>query len=469
MEFIDVLLDSIRDVKLVMRQSVKRYSDYLFSTIESMNLLEKERRMKTRKTRAYVPVLVYLLTMSVLFFNIACSGPLPQKDISSVLEEAWITWEEGDVEQAEEFAKSVSKTQEGRHLLFLTAYVKGKYEESLLHYDNIDPSYSRYAELDRSVVEAYRHLSRYAEAEQFALSHKMEKDLLSILEQCSQQPLKATLSSLTEIPFAEHPLSEYFPAFEVQIQGQPVTAHIDTGGTFIHMGVERAQKFGIEVIPVGVGSHGAQSEEIYFGIARSFRLGEAQLENVPVVAFPFLDQQEFVIFGTNILQQFLSTLDYPNKRLILSPRNSPELQKNHLAMLPVNKTEMPFYLWGEHYMFARGGVAENHSLNFFIDSGIVSLHPADKGGIRQAAFKSSPSNFRNWGFDLNEVSKGVFESPLSLSLGSLEQNALLCIAPENFANSPLGGIEIHGVLSHAFLNNYAWTLDFDQHRYIFSW
>ena len=114
--------------------------------------------MKTRITRAYVPVLVYLLTMSVLLCSIACSGPLPQKDISSVLEEAWVTWEEGDVAQAEKMAKSVSKTLDGRHLLFLTAFVKGEYEEALLHYDNIDPSYSRYAELDRPVVEAYRHL-----------------------------------------------------------------------------------------------------------------------------------------------------------------------------------------------------------------------------------------------------------------------------------------------------------------------
>ena len=94
-------------------------------------------------------------------------------------------------------------------------------------------------------------------------------------------------------------------------------------------------------------------------------------------------------------------------------------------MLPENNTEMPFYLWGEHQMFARGGVAENRSLNFFIDSGIVSLHPDDTGGIRQAALKSSPSNFRNWGFDPNEVSKGVFESPTPFKMLLYQLNAAL--------------------------------------------
>jgi hypothetical protein len=43
-----------------------------------------------------------------------------------------------------------------------------------------------------------------------------------------------------------------------------------------------------------------------------------------------------------------------------------------------------------------------------------------------------------------------------------------------FADTPtpivgsLGGISIDGLISHAFLKEYVWTLDFDRMRYVFS-
>lgn len=119
-------------------------------------------------------------------------------------------------------------------------------------------------------------------------------------------------------------------------------------------------------------------------------------------------------------------------------------------------------------MFARGGVGEHRDLNFFIDSGLVSLHPDGKGGLRQAAFWSSRSNYERWGLDPVEVRKEVFESPLPLSLGPLEQSGHLFLSKDKVPYGRFGKTQIHGLLSHAFLRRYAWTLDFDRHVYIFS-
>ena len=44
---------------------------------------------------------------------------------------------------------------------------------------------------------------------------------------------------------------------------------------------------------------------------------------------------------------------------------------------------------------------------------------------------------------------------------------MLALAREKVPASSLGGVRIDGLLSHAFLKNYSWTLDFDKHRYIF--
>ena len=366
-------------------------------------------------------------------------------------------------------AGSLPLSPERQHLLFLCAFVEGQYEKALLSYAEIDPSYSRYSDLSSPVVEAYLHLSRYPEAESFARKNQMEEDILRRLMERTQHPLKVTLTTLTEIPFAEHELADYFPGFEAEIQGKKVTAHIDTGGNFIHMGLDRAEELGIEVVESGEGKHGTQSVTTYFGIAKSFRIGDALLENIPVVVLPTLTgSQDFIIFGTKILQQFLSTLDYPNKRLFLSPRKSPELRKQHLEMLRNNRVEIPFYMWGDHYMFVRGGVGEHLNLNFFVDSGLVSLHPDGKGGVKQAAFWALAEDSQKWGLSSDVVSEVVFESPLPLSIGPLKQSGLLFLVKEEQPAESLGGIRIHGLLSHAFLKNYSWTLDFDLHRYHFS-
>lgn len=394
---------------------------------------------------------------------------MPPQATGSFIKKAWSAWKKGDVADAQRLATSLSETADGRHLLLLCAFVKGDYEAALDHYGAIDQSYPRYAELDEPVVEAYLHLTRYAEAERFARARTMKRDVCDTLADRNKQPLKVTLNSLTEIPFSEHPLSEYFPGFETEIEGKKVVAHIDTGGTFLHMGTDRAEKMGIKLTRRSEGYHGTQRVKTYHGIVRSFRLGDALLKNVPIVALPSLvDQQDFIIFGTSILEQFLSTLDYPNKRLVLSPRNAPDLKSQHLAMLPENHVQVPFHMWGDHYMLARGGVGEHRNLNFFIDSGLVSLHPDGKGGMRQASFWSSMANYKKWGLNPNDVREGVLESPVPLSLGPLEQSDLLFLARDKVPYGLFGGIQIHGLLSHAFLKQYTWTLDFERRRYIFG-
>lgn len=399
------------------------------------------------------------------------SSTLPQNP-TILKAQTWDAWKSGEIDQAAELAAKLiefeDEASEGRHLLFYSDFVKGDYKKALNHYKNIDPAYAKYGELDNTVVDVYLHLGRYAEAEQFAQARVMKQGFCKRLRSVKERALKVALDKLIVIPFAGVEKSEYFPDFEVEINRQGVIAHMDTGGTFLIMPPDRAKELGIELTRSAEAFHAPPEAEVYYSIAKSFKLGKALLENVFVVGLLYLVAEgNYIIFGTNVLQEFLSTFDYPNKRLILSPRNNSQLRKEHLPMLPEDLVNIPFYMWGDHYMYARGALGEYKSLNFFIDSGLVRIFPDGKGGSRQAAFMAPKNKLAEWGYKSEDIEKGVFESHLPLFLGSLKQDGLLFVTG-GFWMWLFEGMRIDGLLSHAFLKKYTWTIDFSNRKYIFS-
>lgn len=417
------------------------------------------------------PVSRTLALVIAFILLVAVGSPGAALERDSPLLPAWRAWENGDIDEAEKIARAHPDAAEGRHLLLLCAFVKGKYEEALREYALIDRGYAKRRELAEPAAWSYFHLGRYGEALNLAREFKIKKQYHSLLAAMTERPLKAHLDQVAVIPFAEHELADYFPGFNAEINGQKVIAHVDTGGAFLYLGPHRARELKIKTFGAGLGGfHGWLLPVSYsFGIADSLVIGEARLENVPVTVVPTLvGPQDFIIFGNCVLERFLPTLDYPNHRLILSPRNNPGPRKNHLALLPGNPVQVPFYLWGDHYMFARGGVGEMRELNFFIDSGLV-VFTEDKSGVkRQAAFKAQPQGLQRWGVPADLARQKLFECPLPISLGPLSQSGHIVQAKRYAAIGSLGGVRIDGLLSHAFLKRYCWTIDFDEMKYLFQ-
>ena len=125
-------------------------------------------------------------------------------------------------------------------------------------------------------------------------------------------------------------------------------------------------------------------------------------------------------------------------------------------------------MWGNHYMFVRGSVGNHTGLNFFVDSGLVDVTPDGKGGMLQSAFTTSRTKFLEWGFSEDQTTQPRFESGQALAIGPLEQTELL-FRPGNVGDTDFGGVRIDGLISHGFLRQYAWTIDFDTREYIFSY
>jgi hypothetical protein len=391
------------------------------------------------------------------------------------LKAAWRAWQDGEITRAQALAEQAlaqSGADEARHLLFLTAFVNGQYTAALEHYRGIGASYRRRRELTEPVLDAHIHLNAVTDALAFARDNRglVSTAVVQRLEAHSRRPLVVELGGVTTTPFADHPLTDLFPGFDVEINGQALTAHVDTGGSFLLMGPDRARILGLETVKTGaVRAHlNLMRVEMSYGIADRFVLGGAVLHHVPVdVLSTLTGENDLVIFGTNLMERFLSTLDYPGRRLILSRRGDQEAAAMHRAMLPGEQVSVPFYLWSDHFMFARGGLGAHHSLNFFVDSGLVAIVPDGAGGTRQASFTSSRRRLRQWGIPSNDIRRGHFISQDTLSLGPLleERSAIVVGAA---GEQDFGGVRIDGLISHAFLKRYVWTIDFDTREYRFA-
>ncbi|GAA5081745.1 hypothetical protein HNP84_000055 [Thermocatellispora tengchongensis] len=366
---------------------------------------------------------------------------------------AWAAWARGDIDEAARLAAEHGHDR----VLVLTDLVRGRYE----------PALARYAakprrDLAEPIAHALLHLRRTDEAHDLARRLLGDRRTPPDLALRRARPLTVAASGTVTLPFCDHPLAPYLPAVAGQIEGRRTPIHLDTGGTFLVMGLERAESLGIASVPNGRHAHGVTRTPARFGIARELVLGDVRLTNVPVDILPtFTGVQDLVIMGTNLLQCFLATIDHPASRLILAPRGTP----------PPPGLRIPFYLWGDHYMFARGGYGERRDLTFFIDSGLVMVHQADDGPPRQACAYATRRQYRvAWGIPRHRAATAFHEAEHPVRLGPLEQPGhLLATTPTRRTPwSSFGGVRIHGLLSHAFLSRYAWTLDFDRHEYTFG-
>ena len=75
-----------------------------------------------------------------------------------------------------------------------------------------------------------------------------------------------------------------------------------------------------------------------------------------------------------------------------------------------------------------------------------------------------------WGFDKSQLNKTTFFlTEHSLSVAGLSQHKTLVYYDKNLQKDRnFGGVRINGLISHAWLKNYTWTINFDEYEYIFG-
>jgi len=307
----------------------------------------------------------------------------------------------------------------------------------------------------------------------FKLAERLKIRDADYYKKLAEKPFTCNADRTFIIRFIDDPNlpipSKFFPWVASRINGKKVNIGFDTGGSFLVLGKEATERLGVELEFKGTAYHGASTVTSWRSIADEVQLADGLVfKNVPAVVLDSLGQNH-IYFGTNILEQFLATIDYPNSRFILTPRSRKDLYSEHLALLPKKRETLPFYMWADHYMFAKGSFNKISGLNFFFDSGLVALMTVE-GQLKQAPFTVSGEKLISWGFAESKLDTSTFfptEYPLSVK-GLTQENTLIWYDVNLKKDRNFGGVRIDGLVSHAFLSKYSWTINFDKHQYIFG-
>lgn len=271
------------------------------------------------------------------------------------------------------------------------------------------------------------------------------------------------------------------PIVKMEIQGISYYFMIDTGGDALIVD-NRNVTFLEKASGSMKGSFGGGMEsELTFMSIESIKLNDLVIHNVPAMAMDMshfdniLSEEELTtlglpldfkltgILGTKIFQQVLGTLDYPNKALFLrnpSMYNSRESVHNIVEAFEFSLSEL-------HILTAKGKLM-NQEVMFWIDSGYASdtcgvllpIETYNDMGImppelvyEEDAISGGGKGYENG--ELMEFGAAGFGQEIVEEIGLGYDPGLNFYWDNDYI--------LDGMISHRYLKNYAWTMDFNNH------
>ena len=262
------------------------------------------------------------------------------------------------------------------------------------------------------------------------------------------------------------PLNPFIPIVSAEINGKKQNIAFDTGGNFLVMSKAAAENMGISYDSnlFFTGKQGYSTSKMWVSVADELVLGtDIKLKNVPVTILEEMNT-EIIIFGTSILKEFYSTIDYPNNQFVFTTKDKPGLIKTHQKKYAGN--EMKFIMWGDHYMMGKGSY-NGKRINMFFDSGLVVVGQAN-GVIAQSWLCLSKESMENLGIEEKDNTSTLAVTPTNDVLnfaGMDNENVVLSLSNREFS---FGGIKCDLLVSHGIIKNYAWTIDFENMIYIYK-
>ncbi len=258
------------------------------------------------------------------------------------------------------------------------------------------------------------------------------------------------------------------PIVDLEVNGQTVSLILDTGGDRLYLDKGIYESLGLNTLTHRQARYaytGGETVEEPLGVAASVTMGDVTLTNVPVVGATWkeIGQTSDGVLTTQLLKQFLSTMDYDNSRITLRER-TPESLAQVMATLgdmppPV---QAPFYMTTTHLMFAKGSLNGHEGINYFLDSGLAMSMPmivvdetVELLGLETNAIEGTSyywTSIESHGLD-------------GLTSGATQALGNVFVEDDFFWQ---GGFMADALISHQYLWPLgSWTIDFDNRMYYF--
>ena len=401
--------------------------------------------------------------LSIILLTLVFSAARAQ----GTIEEGWALWSKAELEKAEKIAEAYLDADEGKHLKGNILQVNGKYLEAIELYNSISSEYNEYEKVQISKLNIYLfHLKELDKAK--ALIDGIKKKDATIYAASINKPLTLECSGTFTVPMlVTEPLNPFIPIVSGEINGTKQNIAFDTGANFLVMSKAAAESMGISYNSslFFIGKQGYSTSKMWVGVVDNLVLGkDVKLKNVPVTIMEEMNT-EIIIFGTNILKEFYTTIDYPNNQFVFTTKDKPELVRAHQKRYAGN--EMDFFMWSDHYMMGKGSYNDKR-INMFFDSGLVVVGQAN-GAIAQSWLCLSKESMENLGIEEkdNTSTRAVTATNDVLNFAGIDnENVILSLS--GIDEFSFGGIMCDLLVSHGVLKHYAWTIDFENMKYIFK-
>ncbi len=169
------------------------------------------------------------------------------------------------------------------------------------------------------------------------------------------------------------------PVVDLNVNGQTVSLILDTGGDRLYLDKGIYESLGLSTLTNREARYaytGGATVEEPLGVAETVTMGDVTLTNVPVVGATWkeIGQTSDGVLTTQLLKQFLSTMDYDNRRITLRERTPEALAEVMATLGDTPPLEAPFFMTTTHLMFAKGSL-NGREINYFLDSGLAMSMP----------------------------------------------------------------------------------------------
>ncbi|WP_205948792.1 aspartyl protease family protein, partial [Raoultella ornithinolytica] len=212
---------------------------------------------------------------------------------------------QGDYVQAETFFKKSARELRSRIKQLYVYYQTGQYSKAKELFDD-----EQMKSLSKNDIALLSLMNSFGGAQPYRPDWKSEKAILPFISM------------------------NHLPIVSVRVNGQPINVFIDTGADLFVIKSEMAKRLGLKSQASFTGTYaGGKTAETHYSRLQTLDLGDVTLHDVPVdiADFPqswfFTDEKTGQkidvdgILSTGVFHQFLTTMDYPERQVVLMPRN----------------------------------------------------------------------------------------------------------------------------------------------------